>query len=236
MINVAIVEDDPSDAEALAAYLEKFSRETENHIEVSRFGNAVDFLDKYAPRYDIVFMDIDMPLLSGMNAAQRLRQIDGNVLLIFVTNLVQYAVDGYEVNAFDFIVKPIGYYNFSIKLKRALERLDRSSGVTIDIRTREKLTRVSSADIKFVEVYDHNLIYHTSKGDITAVGTLSEAQNLLPEADFYRCSRCYLVNLRYVTVVRGTSVNVGGDEIQISESRRKALFAALADYMRGKGD
>ena len=235
MINVAIVEDDAADAILLNHCIDKFARENGVEIEVARFDTAVDFLDKYAPRYDIVFMDIDMPMLSGMHASAQLRRMDKDVLLIFVTNLVQYAVDGYEVGAFDFIVKPIGYYNFSVKLKRALDRIDRFSGVSVNIRTREKLTRISSNDIRYIEVFDHNLIYHTSKENFTAVGTLSEVEKILPADSFFRCSRCYLVNLRYVTVVRGTSVHVGGDEILISESRRKALFAALADYVSGQG-
>lgn len=235
MLNIAIVEDNQQDAERLSEYLERFASETVNRINVGRFDNAVDFLDKYAPIYDIIFMDIDMPMLSGMDASRRLRRIDKNVALIFVTNLAQYAVDGYEVQAFDFIIKPVSYYSFSIKLKRAIDRLDSSLGVTIDIRTREKLTRISSNEIRYIEIFDHNLIYHTEKEDITAIGTLSEIESALRKTGFFRCSRCYLVNLKYVMGVHGTSVNVGGEEIQISSSRRKELMKVLADYLSGKG-
>lgn len=234
MLNIAIVEDNKADAARLTAYLDRFSSETGRKINVAAFDNAVVFLEKYAPRYDIIFMDIDMPMLSGMDASRRLREIDKNVILIFVTNLAQFAVDGYEVHAYDFVVKPIGYYSFSIKLKRAIERLGAETGMMLDIRTREKLTRVASKEVKYIEIYDHNLIYHTESGDITAVGTLSEIESSLRKVGFYRCSRCYLVNLRYVLGVHGNAVNMGGLEIQISSGRRKGFMAALADHLSGK--
>lgn len=235
MIDIAVVEDDVSDADKLEEYLNRFSAESGQSIQICRFDNAVSFLEKYTPRYDIVFMDIDMPMLSGMNASRRLREMDGNVTLIFVTNLVQYAVDGYEVAASDFIVKPINYYGFSIRLRRALEKIDRSSGVSVDVRTREKFIRLSAQDIKYVEVFDHDLVYHTEKERITAIGSLSDIESTLKKVGFFRCSRCYLVNLKYVLGVRGTSVNVGGEEIRISSSRRKALMSALTDWLSGKG-
>lgn len=171
MLKMAVVEDIKEDSDTLCGYVEKFSEETAERIDIRVFGNAVDFLDKYSSGFNIVLMDIDMPMLDGMAASRKLRDIDDDVVLIFVTNLAQYAVEGYEVHAFDFIVKPVSYYSFSIKLRRAIDHLGKSSGVTVQIRTRENFACVPSTEIKYIEVYDHDLVYHTVKGNMTAIGS-----------------------------------------------------------------
>ena len=226
MPKIAVVEDVGKDADTLRAYIERFSEDRGVRTSVRVFSNAVDFLDKYSSDFDIVFMDIEMPMLSGM---------DGEVVLIFVTNLAQYAVEGYEVNAFDFIVKPVNYHSFSMKFERALDRLGRSSGVIVRIKTREKLACVPSSEIKYIEVYDHDLVYHTVKGDMTATGTLSDVESKLEGAGFFRLSRYSLVNLSFVRAVRSTYVDVDGAEVQISGARRKELMAALAGWTDGMG-
>ena len=235
MPKIAVVEDVGRDADTLRAYIERFSEDRGVRTSVRVFSNAVDFLDKYSSDFDIVFMDIEMPMLSGMDASRKLRAMDGEVVLIFVTNLAQYAVEGYEVNAFDFIVKPVNYHSFSMKFERALDRLGRSSGVIVRIKTREKLTCVPSSEIKYIEVYDHDLVYHTVKGDMTATGTLSDVESKLEGAGFFRLSRYSLVNLSFVRAVRSTHVDVGGAEVQISGARRKELMAALAGWLDGRG-
>ena len=112
MINVAIVDDDEKVADMLRSYLERFSKENDIEFQAESFGCAVDFLSAFTDRYDIVFLDIELPDMNGIDAARKMREIDGTVALIFVTNMRQYAINGYEVNADDFIVKPVPYFDF----------------------------------------------------------------------------------------------------------------------------
>lgn len=81
------------------------------------------FLTNYQPRFDIIFMDIEMPYINGLESAEKLRQSDKGTLLIFTTNLGHVAAKGYEVEAFDFVVKPLHYESLYLKLNRAVARL-----------------------------------------------------------------------------------------------------------------
>ena len=107
MVNIAVVEDNEREREILTEYLKRFSPQ----FAIEVFSSAVIFLTDYTPKYDIVFMDIDMPCLDGMSAAAKMRKLDDRTCLIFVTNLAKYAIKGYEVQAFDFMVKPLTYAN-----------------------------------------------------------------------------------------------------------------------------
>src|SRR5699024_1579554 len=100
-----------------------YAEEKGLNIVIDTYQNAVVFLTNYQARFDVIFMDIEMPYINGMEGACKLREIDKATLLIFTTNLGHMAVKGYEVEAFDFVVKPLHYESLRLKLNRAVARL-----------------------------------------------------------------------------------------------------------------
>lgn len=126
MRNIAIVEDDKNSSKLLGEYLDKFSKDHDCKFTTSTFFTAGDYIENCRSGFDIVFMDIELPDGNGMESVRRIRELGVESLVIFVTNLAKYAVQGYEVKAFDFIVKPVNYYNFELKLLSALECLDKN--------------------------------------------------------------------------------------------------------------
>lgn len=120
---IAIVEDQTDEAERLISYFERYSKGKQDTFQITRFETGNQFITRYQPIYDAVFMDIMMPGTNGMDIAQELRKLDSNVILVFVTNMAQFAVRGYEVEAFDFVVKPITYQNFVMKIQRVLRKI-----------------------------------------------------------------------------------------------------------------
>lgn len=124
MIEIAMVEDEAEAADLLRSYIDRYSKENEKMFAVTRYDSAIAFLTDYKPKFDLIFMDIELPDLNGMEASRKLREIDRTTALIFVTNMAQFAIKGYEVEALDFVVKPVSYYNFALKMQKAIDRIE----------------------------------------------------------------------------------------------------------------
>lgn len=233
-LHAAVVEDEREAAEELKRFLTEFGQQEGAEFTIFPFDSASQFLRQYQPVYDIVFMDIRMPGMDGMTAAQKLRELDALTVLIFVTNLAQYAVKGYEVDAMDFIVKPIQYPDFRRKMKRVLQAVGMRQRRGIMVNAGGVQQVIPAVDIYYVEVADHNLCYHTAAGNFTVRGKLGVAQQQLPGELFYRCSASHLINLRYVTQVGREDVTVAGQAIRFSRTKRRDLVAAVAAFL-GRG-
>lgn len=233
MKKVAIIEDDPCAAEKLCSFLTRYGEENGENFVICRFDNAESFLENYAADYNIVFMDIELPDMDGMKASYRLRELDPDVVLIFVTNMAQYAVGGYSVDAFDFIVKPVVYANFALKIGRALSRMEGKKDLVFWINGKTGARRIAASKLKYIEVSSHVLVYHTTDGEIRSSGTLKAVEEQAGSM-FARCNSCYLVNLGYVTGVDGYRVFVGGDVLQISHPKKAEFIRALNCYLNGR--
>lgn len=235
MLKICVLEDEAAQMERMKAYLQKFQSEhADFEYILDAYNNAFDLLEHYKRDVDLLFLDIRVPDMSGMEVARRIREADQNVMIIFVTNLTQYAIEGYSVNAFDYILKPLAYTSFSAKLERALRMLSyRSSNVTLDLKTRDGGRRVSADSITYIEVSNHGILVHVGKEALRQWGTLSKFEDALHDAHFVRCSSSYLVNLKYVQKILGDQVIVGGSSLSISRPRRKEFLNALAQYKGG---
>ncbi len=229
-ISVAIVEDDPKASDTLRSHLERYGKENGIHFRIQVFQNAVLLLDHYTANYDIIYMDIQMPMMNGMDASRCLRDLDPTVALIFVTSLTQYAIQGYEVNALDYVVKPFNYYDFALKMTRALKRIPQHEGEDIMVSMKAGTVRLSLDNIKYVEVQGHHVIYHTMHGDYTQYSTITKVEQQLSPHHFVRCNSCYLVNLQYVKEIQGMMAYVGDEALKISQPKKKAFCQAVVAF------
>lgn len=231
MFKIAIVEDNEAAADKLKGFLERFGSENEENFEITVFKEAVGFLDGYRQIYDMVFMDIELPGINGLEAARRMRMVDRKITLIFVTNMARFAVKGYEVDAADYLVKPVHYGDFELKLRRIITRHKEADEAILVVR-QSGFLRLLLREIRYVEVRGHKLIFHTETGEVTGGGTLLKTEEKLQGKGFLRCNKCYLVNQRHIVAVDGyTLLMTGGEEIQISRPRKKAFMSELAESM-----
>lgn len=190
-------------------------------------------MEGYQPDYDLLLLDVEMPKLNGMDAAEKIRETDEDVVIMFITNMAQYAIRGYSVGALDFVVKPVDYFTFSMKLKRALNRVKKKEISSILLTLPDAVKKIELRQIYYVEVQDHMLHYYTDEGELVMRGTLQSAEKSLPSRLFAKCNHWYLVNLMHVKEVRKNIVMVGSFSLEISRRNRAGFLKALAEYMGG---
>ena len=209
MTRIAIVEDEAAVREQLAGYVQRYTRQYGTQFEVTMFTDGVEILEDYRPVYDIIFLDVEMQHLDGMETARRIRELDSDVLLIFITNMAQYAIKGYAVGALDYVLK-------SVPVDGGMRRLD-------------------DATIYYIESEGHRVHFYTEDGDFSAPGALKALEEKLAGRLFARRNSGYLVNLAQVSGVQQNTVQVGPHELQISRPKRRVFLAVLADYIGGEG-
>lgn len=231
MTNIAIVDDEWIFAEELHRYLEEYAKLKDLQFNIVHYTNGEKFLFDYSSDLDIVFMDVDMPKINGFTVAQKLRERDENVILLFCTRFAKYAHKGYEVDAADYILKPVNFDALKIKMNRVMKRVAARAEQEVLLPTNNGMVRTALSGLLYVEVKGHNIVYHMDSGEMSFYGTLKEIEKILPDSSFYRCNNCYLVNLRNVVRIDGDVVCVGNEKLQISRPRKKQFMSALHDYI-----
>lgn len=233
MIRVAIVEDDEEERVRLRECL-RMLESGDLRFHITEYPSGTAFIGQYQPVFDLVFMDIEMPGMDGMETARELRKMDASVLLIFVTNMAQYAIAGYEVDALDFILKPVNRYSFAIKMKRAISRIPKRTEEYVGVKCEGELRQVEISSIRYLDIDGHYVVYHTTEGELREYGTLKEVYGKLNRSTFVFVNRSCLVNLYHVSAVSKNCATVGEDRLDISRPQKKSFLAAMSDFMGGR--
>ena len=235
MRTVALVEDEEAVSRGMQRMLKQFEQTHGCPLDVTAFSSAESFLDAAEKKpFEIVLMDIDLPGMNGMEAARFLRRRDRLAVLIFTTNLSQYAVQGYEVQAMDYCLKPVTYAMLEMKLFRAVQLCGRQGGAEIRINTRDGFIRVAAETVISVEIYQHHIVYHTETGDYQSYGTMKQVMEELPPVGFFRATASYVVNLRHVKQLTGLDIVMGDRRVPLSRLRKKEFMEAMNQYLNGR--
>ena len=235
MIRIALVEDEAEVRAQLQGYVQRHTRQYGTEFAVTEFADGMELLDDYRPVYDILFLDVEMKHLDGMETAQRIRALDSDVMIVFITNMAQYAIKGYAVGALDYVLKPVPYFAFSQQLQKAEEQLRRRTRHYLAVPVEGGLRRLDTSRIYYIESEGHRVRFYTEEGDFAAPGALKALEEKLADRPFARCNSGYLVNLAQVRELRQSTVQVGPCELQVSRPKRKGFLAALTDYIGGEG-
>ena len=230
MLLIAVVDDDPRDAEALRTYVEEYCRKHDHAAIIHVFHDGLELI-RDTENHDIVFLDIQMKKLDGLETARFIRKISKENVLVFVTNMAQFAIKGYEVDALDFILKPVSMASIEYVMDKAMKRLDEGGRSLFSLKAAGGTVSLSANDIVYVEVFDHNLVYHTTRGEYTVRGRLSDVSEKLSPDRFVMCNRSFIVNLRHVSNVTADYLLIGDTRIPVSKSHRKELMKRFSNYL-----
>ena len=248
MINIGIVDDDIDSRKLLNSEIEEYALEQKIEYAVQEYESAKVFLDNAENTFDMLFLDIDMPGMSGMELAEKIRETDRDVVIIFCTNLQQFALNGYSVGALGFMVKPVQNYSFKLNMDRALtavrinqKRRHEDSEQKLVLRDGTISRLVSVYDIDYVEVRQHYLLYNirdSATGARLVIknrGTMQEEVELLSPYGFVRCSSSFLVNIKSVTAVSRMNVHIGNELLPIGRTFKESFMDAFSRYLAKRG-
>ena len=228
-----LVGDSEFDYARICKAWERFSKEYYLSYELTRFNDSASLLEQFHSQFDLLFLDIEVPGKNGMETAKDIRQKDHSVVIVFLTNFSKYAVTGYEVGAADYMLKPLDYYSFALKMHKVLHLVSQNNDRTLIIQTKGGMHRFSINDLLYVEINNHDLIYHLETENIMTRGSLSDVEHVLPTRLFSRCNNCYLVNLKHVTKIKDNTVFIGTDQLAISRPKKKNFMNDLTNYIGG---
>lgn len=231
MIRVAIVEDEELYRVQLSDLLRQYETLQKESFRISFFADGDEIVSAYRMQFDIIFMDVKMKFMDGMSAAGEIRKMDSEVIIIFITNMHQYAVQGYAVEALAYLVKPISWFAFSECVRRAADRIKRRKEQSyLYINVKGGMRRIAVNDIYYIESQGHAIYYHTVSDIFQTYGTLKEAERLLDRSGFYKCNKGCLVNLEHVDSVKDRSVVIKSEELPISRGKKQEFLKVLVDY------
>lgn len=234
-MRIAVVDDSMEDAQRIVTYLEQFQEEHNQIFQTKVFYASFDFLEEYHGDYDVIFLDIEMPGSNGLEAAREIRSKDQTVGIIFITSLAQYAIDGYEVQAIDFMVKPVGYYNFSMKLEKAFRFIESHKEQDILINNKEGVFRITISEILYIEKERDDLLFHNKQECLKMRGSMKDIKAKLESLSFSEANAGCLINLNYVKRVGKDSVILtSGQELPISRRLKKQFAQDYINFGRRK--
>ena len=228
-MRIAVVEDSVAERVQLETLLARYCEERGMDAQVLPFDSGEAFLDARPDELDLVLMDIEMAGINGMETARRMREYDRRAQLVFITYLVQYAIEGYAVDAVDFIAKPVVYPVLCAGLDRAMARIRMlTPRFLMTSYAREPVT-CQIQEITCIESLNKKTLIHMAGGGVLRSSEpLYVLEEKLAGENFFRCHNAYLVNLRFVQTVNATELTLADQHIPISKYRKREFFRRLA--------
>lgn len=232
MIRFAVCDDEKFMLDDILARLSLYMEKRKLSYKAYRFANGAELLESNL-EFDVIFLDIQMEVPDGMETARRLRENGCKSLIIFITVLKECVFDSFEVEAYDYLVKPVTQERFFRTMDRAALALKKRRERNLVVKSNHSCQVIPASDIVYCEVLGRKVYLHQKNGEVVSwyerIGVLEDDM----DGRFFRCHRSYLVNLDYVRGCRSGRVLLAeGGEIPVSRLREQELAQALLAHMK----
>ena len=234
MYHIAVCDDEKRIRDQIVDFLNRYAEEMNEKIQITVFESADRLLVDYPKDVDLIFLDIAMTGVDGMEAAHAIRKFDEKVCIIFITTMYQYAIEGYSVRAFGFICKPVKWQEFHHELSCALNQIRtlQEKNQYIAVKSGRQTVQINIAEIAYCEVQNHSMKIYSNGACGAYRCQMNELEELLRPHGFFRCHASYLVNGSYIhRIERARLILKDGTEIPISQRRKKDFMNELASYI-----
>ena len=228
MINIGIVEDSQVDQEKLSKVIASYFNKNSIEYSLKVFNTANSFLSSN-DIFDLLFFDIFLGgSLTGMDIARKARErLGNNLVIVFITSSMAYAIEGYSVDASAYIIKPITEEEFNLKMPRIIDKINSKISDFIILTTTEEKVSVNISDIDYIEVYGHYLTYCVNNKKYTVRQTLSDAENKLSKFGFFRINKFNMINMRKISKFIGDDVYIKDVILKVARSRKQGFKKEL---------
>ena len=233
-MNIAVCEDNAAEADTLCALVRDYCIRHSYEGRVEAFTSAEALMRAFCPgSFDLIFLDIFLPGLSGMDAARKIRETDRDCMLVFSTFSEDFAMEGFLVHAAGYILKPLSPGKIDDAMYTCRHLFAQNSRL-IEIPGGDGCIRLSVSDLYYAEIYGKEAVFHMKRGRISARLPLDELETRLGGSPFLRCHRSYIVNMNYVDDMRDHDfVMRNGDVVPIRMNGRKQVRMAMARFAAG---
>jgi len=230
-MKLAFIDDEQKVLDQYKQYIDKFSKlHPDIEVEGYYFTSSLDFFEAEIPELDGVFLDILLKETSnGLDVAEEIRKNNEHIFIIFATNMSQYAVNGYRVHAFDFLLKPISYENFEFDLLKLARNIKSDSGKYLWFSYKKLNKKIFYDEILYIDSYQHDVTIHTDNNQsYTFRYTINELMTKINSEHFMRVSKAYIVNLKKVIGFEEDMIIMkNGTKLLVPIKRKKEFLDAL---------
>lgn len=230
MLQIGICDDESGARESLQFSCERILREQGDDLQFYAFSSGegvLRWLEKHPDELDILFLDIEMNGISGMETAKRIRERNERLILVFVTGYADYVFDGYAVNALDYVLKPCRESRLQAVLRRALGQLHRLAPEVFTIKNADGIFRIPKQKILYLKSDRRLLTLVTRERSYTYYGKLDESEQILG-AGFLRLHQRWLARMDAIERIEGACAWVGGEALPISRANHQRVLLAFA--------
>ncbi|MEG1131517.1 MAG: LytTR family DNA-binding domain-containing protein [Romboutsia sp.] len=234
MLKIALCEDEQSQRKTIKNYINEIFKKDGKNYELIEFENGESLLKEYPKGVDILFLDIQMGNLNGMDTARKIREFDEKVEIIFITGVWEYVQEGYEVRAYRYLIKPVDFENFAKQFKLCTSYIEKQKNSSILATYKGESNKIPVNSIVYIETDNRNTIIHTMDKSYKSNMGISKLEKDLEDENFLRCHNSFLINLQYISKIGQNSVNLSKFEVLVSRHKMKDLKLKFTNLLGDK--